>query len=169
MQMIPQVAATAFPIVGSMMAAKGLKQAGDAKNQEAIFEGAQLDQNAGQVEAASHRAAMDQDRQSQMLQSRALAVAGASGAGAMDPTVLRIIGGIAKEGALASEMELYNGKSQAQAMRLQADATRYQGSQTAKAARTTGFATMLSGFGQGIGNYFGAGRYYNIPLAPGIR
>jgi hypothetical protein len=169
MEMIPQAAATALPIVGSMMAAKGINKSGLAQQEAANFEAEQMDQNAGQVEAASQRNAMDRERETEMLQSRALAVAGASGAGAMDPTVLRIIGGIAKEGKLASEMELYNGKSQAQSMRTQGKATRYQGYQTALASRTQGFATMMSGFGQGIGNYFGAGRYYNIPLTPGVR
>ena len=168
---MPQIAATAFPIVGSMVSARGITNAGSAQNQAANFEANQLEINAGQVQAASHRDAMDQMRQSELLQSRALAVAGASGGGAMDPTVLRIIGGIAREGKLASETKLFNGLSEANAMRTQAGATRYQGSQIESASKTQALATMMSGVGYGAGNYFGAGRYYNIPLSPtpGVR
>ena len=86
-----------------------------------------------------------------LLQSRALAVAAASGGGALDPTVLNLIGGIAGEGQLAADTERYNAAVDAQGMRTQAAATEYEGKlalANAKRSRTASFikaGTVLAG------------------------
>lgn len=158
-----QMASMLLPMAGGLLSAGGNLQVGRAQAQEANFEASQLDQNAGQTEAAGQRASAEAIRDSEMAQSHALAVAGASGAGAMDPGVLRIISGLAGEGARAAQTEEYNARSNAEKMRTQAKATRYQGSQTVKASKIQAAATILGGVGQGVGNWYGAGRYFNQP------
>jgi len=153
--MIPAAAS----VVGTVLSAKGNVDAGNAaarrgkaEQKLAEYQAAQLEQNAGQEIASGQRDAEAQLLQSRLLQSRALAVAAASGGGALDPNVLKIIGGIAGEGQQAADTTRYNAKESARGMRDQASATRYSGYQAAEAgriAKKTGRAqaitTMLSG------------------------
>lgn len=93
----------------------------------AKYVSAQLRQNAGQAQAASQRQAFDIDRQTQMIQSRALAVAAASGGGASDPGVVSIMAQTASEGAYRKAMALFNGDDKAAGMESQAEAAMYEG------------------------------------------
>jgi len=129
---------TALSVMGSLKQAK-------EQNKLAKFQAKQLEQQAGQTEAAGQYAALEQRRQAEILQSRALAIAGASGGGTLDPTVLKVISGLAVEGERAVQSEIYNSKSQAQAQRLQATSTRYEGYQAKKAGTIKAFSTALSG------------------------
>jgi len=93
----------------------------------AKYVSAQLRQNAGQTVAAGQRQAFDVDRQTQMIQSRALAVAAASGGGASDPGVVSIMAQTAAEGAYRKAMALFNAEDKAQGMESQADSAMYEG------------------------------------------
>ncbi len=160
-----QIAAP-LAIGGSLLSAFGSMSEGKAQYKAAQFQAAQLDQNAGQAKAAGQRDAAQEIRQSELLQSRALAVAGASGAGAVDPTVLRIISGLAGEGALAAQTAMFNADEQARGMRTQAAATRFEGAETRKASKVRAISTILSGAGTAAmagsrfsnGGWFGMGR-----------
>lgn len=120
------------------------RRAGDAT-------AAQADVAAGQVQASSQRVAAEQERKTKLVSSRAQAVAAASGAGATDPTVLDTIGRIASEGAYRSELALYEGNTQAAALRARGEAARYEG----RAAQTAGFikgaGTLFSKYGMKAG------------------
>lgn len=83
--------------------------------------------NAGQAIAASQRDAVEERRTSTLLESRARAVAAASGAGAHDPSVANIVGRIRGEGAYRAATMLYAGEDKARVLRLQAAAKRYEG------------------------------------------
>lgn len=140
---------TALSVMGSLKQAK-------EQNKLAKFQAAQLEQQANETEAAGQYAALEQRRQAEILQSRALAIAGASGGGTLDPTVLKVISGLAVEGERAVQSEIYNSKSQAQAQRLQATATRYEGYQAKQAGKIRAFSTALSGLADaGSMAYFG--------------
>ena len=93
----------------------------------AKYVSAQLRQNAGQARAAGQRQVYDLDRNTQMIQSRALAVAAASGGGASDPGVVSIMAQTAAEGAYRKAMALFNAEDKAQGMEDQAEATMYEG------------------------------------------
>ncbi len=157
------IGGTALSVMGSLKQAKAQKKQAAAQNELAKFQAAQLEQQATQTQAAGQYAALEQKRQAELLQSRALAIAGASGAGTVDPTVLDIIGGIAKEGERAVQTETYNAESQAAAERLQAKATRYEGYNAlqagkiaAKGSKLQAFSTALSGLADaGSMAYFG--------------
>lgn len=78
--------------------------------------------------------------------SRQQAVASASGAGATDPTVLKLMGDVAGQGYNNSQAALYEGESRGRALEDQAAISRMQGRQ----ARLAGFigagTSILSGF-----------------------
>ena len=150
-------------IAGAITGGNAAASAGRAQQAAAEYAAKQLDVNAGQSQAASQQAAIEEARRSALLQSRALAVAGASGAGALDPTVLKIIGGIAAEGELASETQIYQGNERARAQRDQAAATRYEGQQRAIAGEAARRAAYLSSVGTIIG---ASSKSWNAPRAP---
>jgi len=143
---------TGMAATGQLQAGKAARNVGEAQQRSAEFEAQQLDTNVGQVQAAAQRAAMEEQRKSMALQSRAIAVAAASGGGALDPTVLALVSGLSKEGQLAADTQIYGGEERARAMRNQAKATRYEGAQRAEAgqikertSRVSAVSTILSG------------------------
>lgn len=141
-----QLAAPAA-IGGSLLSAFGSLEQGKQMFAASRYQAGQLRQNAGQAEAAGQRDAIAQLRTSDLLQSRALAVAGASGAGAVDPTVLRLIAGLAGEGQLNASMAMFNAGESARGMRNQAHATEFEGKQSKTASKIAALATMLTGAG----------------------
>lgn len=114
-------------VAGYEQAAENARVAGQRKNVAAQFEAEQLEQNAGQVIAASQRDALDQRRKADLAASRALALAAASGGGASDTTVVNIIAKLKGEGSYRSAVSLYRGESEARRMRMGATAKRYEG------------------------------------------
>lgn len=147
---------TGASMAGSVLGGIGSIQQGRAANAMAKFEARQLEQQAGQVRAAGQRDAEERVREARLAQSRALAVAGASGGSVSDPNVLRVLSGIAAEGQRGFQTEMYNAGTQAENLRAQAVATRASG----KAARNAGYigaaSNVLQGAGQAANVYFGA-------------
>jgi len=101
---ILSVANTVLGFVGQMQQAKGYEQAAAAQIQLGQYQQAvanrqaqALEQQAGQERAVSQREAIEQRRQGRFVSSRAQAIAAASGAGALDPTIIDILGGIEAE------------------------------------------------------------------------
>lgn len=149
----------ALTLVGTYMQVQGQQQQGEAarlagRNQRVadVFEAAQIDQHAEHVVAVSQRQALEERRQARLMQSRALALAAASGAGASDSTVVRIMSDIAGEGAHRAQLALYGGKEEARKLRLSAQAKRYGGAlaeqaglDAESAANTAAIATAFSG------------------------
>lgn len=141
--LIAGIAGTALSIGGSIY---GAKQAKKAKKQEAEalrdlglaeqaaseFEASQLDVAAGQQLAAGQVAAQDELRKMMLLQSKALAIAGASGAGTSDPLIVAAISNIAKEGQYSAELAKYQGTEAARGLRLDAVIKRWEGRQQAE-------------------------------------
>lgn len=119
------------------------------------------DQAAGQQEASSQRAAMDEQHRSKLLQSRAQAVAAASGGGASDPGVIKIISNIAGEGAYRSEVALYQGEERARDLRTRGEIAQTEGDQRQTAGYIKGIGTILS---QGSSMYtkYGQGGYSSL-------
>ena len=82
-----------------------------------------------QEQASAQRGFIEQRRQTRLQQSRAIAVAGASGGGVGDPTTLDVYGGIAQEGQFAAETALFEGDSAASLLNSQAALALYEGEQ----------------------------------------
>ena len=70
--------------------------------------------------AASQRTAMEENRQADLVASRALAVAAASGGGVSDPTMVDILSRTKGEGAYRARVALYEGQARSRAMRVSA-------------------------------------------------
>jgi len=120
---------TAITGFGSGMEAAGNFEAADASRmsaqREAVahqFSAEQARINAGQQIAASQRAAADVRLQGDLLTSRAQALAAASGAGAADPTIVRIMSDLRGATAYRAGVQLYQGEASARIMRMQAAA-----------------------------------------------
>lgn len=150
------LAATA--LAGTAMSTFGAIRQGQAENIAAKFEARQMEARAKEQEAAGQQAALEQRRKTQVLQSRALAVAGASGAGALDPNVLRILAGLESEGEQSFQSELFNARSQAELLRGQAAGTRFSGKQSQTAGYIRGAGTALSGLADAGMMYYGSSR-----------
>lgn len=121
------LAGTLFEMEGADRAGAGA-QAGAARKKAALdFETAQLRMQAGQSVAASQHAAREQRRQAELVQSRAIAVAAASGGGVSDPTVVNMLGRIAGEGAYRAGLAIYEGEERARTLRMGAAARDYEG------------------------------------------
>lgn len=147
--------------LGMFTQAFGARQAGsaamdNARRQAAAdeFVAAQYTQQAGQEVAVAQRRAIEERRQSQLLQSRALAVAAASGAGASDPTIVHLISQISGDGAYRAAVALYDGEEKARQLRLKSDASRYEaaaalaGGEAQKSAyNVSAMSSLLQGAG----------------------
>lgn len=121
--------------------------AGRSAKRAANIQAQQLDIAGGQEIAASHRSAEAEEHRARLLASRALAVAGASGGGVSDPTVVDIVAGIFAEGEYRSDLALYEGQERARAMRLKGEAARTEG-KSKESAGYIGAATTIA-------NYYG--------------
>jgi hypothetical protein len=131
--------------LGSNMSAASHVQFGIQARQAAQFQADQLRQNANTAQAASQRQAFDIDRQTQFITSRALAVAAASGGGASDPSVVRLIARDAGEGAYQRSLALYGGNDRARLDLESADARLYEGKTTERNSLEVGAAGYARG------------------------
>lgn len=155
------VASTVLGTVGKLKEGDAAMKSGRRRQMAAEYQAEQLERNAGQEIAASQRTAIEDRRNATLAQSRALAVAAASGGGS-DPTVVNLIARLAGEGTYRAMSSLYGGQERARSMRDQAAATRYSGEVAMDDARTarsaarfgamttamTGAASMYSRFGK---------------------
>lgn len=166
-KMLQSTIASGGGVLGTLLQAKGERQAAEGAQQSALAEAQQYTQAAGQAEAAGQMAAEEKIRQSQYHISRALAVAGASGGGVTDQNVLNIIGNISAEGKLAALKDLYQGSSEAQALRYRGDIARYKGEIEDSSYKRKAGATILS-TGSGFSDFLGkADAFYKSRNAAG--
>lgn len=133
----------ALQVGGAINARNTAIQAARARKAAAEFEAKQLEQNAGQAIAAAQRQAFETERTGKYVQSRALALAAASGGGASDPTVMNTIAGLASETAYRKSLDLYQGEERARQLRLSAQATRMTGDIGAAASLAQGRAAEI--------------------------
>jgi hypothetical protein len=162
--MAMQIGGSLLQFSGAQKAAGAAEAAAQRNAQAKGYEAEQLDMQAGQEIASSQRAALEQKRTADLAVSRALALAAASGGGASDPGVTRILSALTGEGAYRSLVSLYQGESKARTMRMAADGKRYEagvaieeGSQKADAYRTAGFGALASAGGTLYAKYGGGG------------
>jgi hypothetical protein len=129
------------------------RQAGEARKTAADLEANVLEVQAGQTVAAAQRDMFDVQRATRLAQSRAVALSAASGGGASSPTVLNIVGNMAKEGAYNGARALYAGEEQARLMKIQAIEKRRLGQFDMTAGSLAGLATENKGRGAQLSSY----------------
>ena len=102
----------------------------------------QLREQANRSEALSQREAIERRREANLISSRAIAIAGASGAGVDDPTVQNILHDIDTQCEYKVLSALYDGKLQARSERYQAKVTRNEGRMAKKGAYIQAIADL---------------------------
>lgn len=161
------IAGLALQAGGAMAAESTAKKAAAARKAAAEFEAQQLEQNAGQSIAAAQRQAFETQRVGTYTESRARALAAASGGGATDPTVINTIATLAGETAYRKSLDLYQGEERARQLRLAAQATRMTGDIGAAASLAQGQAAVIQA-GSGIASDLARGyRPTSSPLDSG--
>lgn len=161
-------AAVVMGLVGTAFSSLGAIRAGQQENANAKFEARQLAARAKTVEAAGQQQALQRRREADLLQSHALAVAGTSGAGTLDPDVLNIISGLDVQGERNVQTELFNTNDQANTLRSQSAMTHFAGKQAQTAGMIRGAATAFSGIG-GAGMYFGMPKSMQLSQTDAMR
>lgn len=109
--------ATYVGLAATAASAYSQYQSGKAQEAQALYQAQQdkKDAIAGQAEAQAQAA--QERRRAKVLRSRALAVAGKSGAGVSDPTVTNILADIETEGEVRARNALFEGDYLAQGLR----------------------------------------------------
>lgn len=100
---------------------------------------------ANEQRAAATREAAARAREARALLSRQQAVAAKSGGGATDPTVLKLMGDVAAEGAYQTAAANYEGEARAAGLLDQAAISRMQSRQARMAGYINAGSTLLSG------------------------
>jgi hypothetical protein len=141
---------------GLLISGNAARMSGRAKRVEAEFEAKQLEQNAGQTIAASQRDAMEVQRQVDLVESRARAVAAASGGSLSDPSIIDNVTRISNMGAYQKAVALYQGEDKARSMRLAAATKRYEGRMAEELGEQTGSAYEKSANAAELAGWAGA-------------
>lgn len=149
--------AEALAFAGSAAKAGGtiLGAANEARSLKKQAQG--LDRQAGLERASSQREAIEERRQSRLVQSRGLAVAAASGGGADDPTVVNLIANLEGEGEYRALTSLYEGNERAIGMEDEARARRKEAKNIKTASYISAASTML-GAGSSMYDRYGGGK-----------
>lgn len=131
---------TAVSSIGSLVegnaAARAAKRAAKSTKKAGNAEAAQYQQQAGAERATAQRQAIEERRAARLAESRAIAVAAASGGGASDPSVTKIIGDLAADGEYNALSALYTGEESARGLESAAAGAQYEGRNVASAYRT---------------------------------
>ena len=143
---------TVVSVIGSIQQMRAQKVAAAQQQAIADAQAQSMEQQAGQERAASQRAAIQAREEGKLVQSRAQAIAAASGAGSLDPSIINITGGIDTETELRAQTALFEGEERGRGLEHQADIARATGSlraqqheSQAQQALFTAGGTLLSG------------------------
>ncbi len=135
-------------VAGASLIGAGAQLAGGQNAmQNAQYQAAQSMQNAQAAFASGSSEVNNIYTQMQLTQSRGLAVAAASGANALSPSVVNLAALNAGYGVFNQSMAQYNAQTKANASTNQANADIYQGQQQQQAANMQATGTILSGVG----------------------
>lgn len=138
---------TVLSIVGNIQQGNAAERSGLEEQLARQYEAEQLKVDAGQAVAAAQRDAMEQRRQGELLQSRAIALAAASGGGVTDPSVVKLLSSNAGEIAYRSAVAIYRGEDEARSLNAKAAAALYSGARAADEGRDRQKAYMTRAFG----------------------
>lgn len=114
------VAGSIFQFMGQMEMGRAARIRGQQAAAMAEFNAWEATRQAGIAISISQRQAAEERRQANLVASRALAVAAASGGGVSDPTMVRIIANARGEGAVRAATSLYEGAATARRLRTEA-------------------------------------------------
>ena len=140
-------------IAGSVVSAAGTIAAGNAAEQSAQYEAAQLDIKAKEEQAQAQQEAKQLREQKERAQSTLTARAAASGFSATDPTALALLDELERYGTLQEQLSQYGGKSRRAGTEAQAEGVRLTGKAQKTGSRYSAVGTILGGIGGGLSKY----------------
>jgi hypothetical protein len=138
---------TVASVGGTLLQAKAGLDNADYQAAVARSEAAALKQKANEDAAAAQRAAITQNKKTELVQSRLRALAANSGTDATSPDILTTEGRIAEQGQYNALSSLYEGQSRARSDTYQADIDLFKANRIETAAPLTAAGTILSGIG----------------------
>lgn len=144
-------------IAGGVVSAVGTIAAGQSQKRAAERQAQQLEMRGKEERAAAQREAFDVGREKGLIQSRQQAVAAASGAGALDPTILDLAGDVEAEGTYRQLLHTYGGEERRKGNFAQAAGARRSGRAAATGAWLDAGGTILGGAST-MFDRFGGGR-----------
>jgi hypothetical protein len=156
---------TAVAAAGTLMAgaaqSEALKAGAKAEGELAEYKANQLKVEAGQRRASAQRAAIEERRKGRLAQSRATAVAAASGGGVVGTDVENILANLGAEGEYNAQAALYEGDQEARGMEDQANAELYgsklnksMASYQARVARNSSYVSAGGDLLKGAGTFY---------------
>lgn len=142
-----------FELIGGLLSAGATVAGGIAEKNSADFEADQLKRKGQEEFAASQRDAEQARKEATLANSRAQALAAASGGGAGTdaPTIIRLLQDTAGQGEYNAQTQLYGGKSRQAGLLDQAAGRRASG-------RASFLGSTLSGFGQAAKSAYSFGK-----------
>jgi len=138
-------------IVGTGLSVVSGIQQGKAQAAALEYEAQQNERRAKEERAAAQRSALDKKSETEAVLSRQRALAAASGAGLLTPSVIDIYEETAQRGAYHEQAERYGGESRAAGYRDAANANRLKASAAKSGATLSALATGFSGLGKAFG------------------
>ena len=118
------IAGAIVAVVGTVLQYKANEEAQAESAAAHEMRARQLEAQATQVEGIGQREAQEEKKAGRLLASRAQAVSAASGAGAMDTTVVNIIADIEGEAAFLAQQAIYDAEEEARNLKYDAAQTR---------------------------------------------
>lgn len=137
-----------LPLLGAGVSAVG-SVVGGMQEQSMAEQQAKLMKKKGEEEFALAQAeARDKRREATLANSRNLAVAAASGAGASDPTVTEIMTDVEAQGTYNALTEMYKGELARKGLYQEASATKISGNNAMTSSIFEAAGTIYEGFGR---------------------
>lgn len=134
-------------LIGSFVSAFGTVASGVAANRAAQQDALNMDAQGKEEFAASQREAAAKRREGDLVNSRAQALAAASGAGAGTdaPTIVKLMSQTAGESEFNAQTALYSGRSRQLGLKQGAMARRAEGKASLLGSVISGFGTLAKG------------------------
>lgn len=139
---VAPIAAKVAPVAVSVAQSKA---AGERARDIAGMKARESVKQSKAAEAVAQRSALEERRKAGVMASRALALASASGGGALDPSVVNIIAGIDEYGEASAGTALYEGHTLSDRLKFQSEIYEHRGDQAVQAGRLKGLSTVMSG------------------------
>lgn len=146
-----------FDIVGGLVSAQGALERGRAEKDMADTEALQLEDRGREEFAAAQQEGFAKRREGMLANSRAQALAAASGGGADDATVVKLMTGIAQESEFNSQASFYGGTQRKRGLFDAASNRRKGGQASLLGSQYEAAGAIFGGIGSAVGKMTGGG------------
>lgn len=145
-----------FDVVGGFVQAEGIKQQGKAEKAAAYDEALQLEAKGKEDFAASQRDMLAKRKEGELVNSRIQALAAASGGGADDPTIVKLMTGVAEESEYNAQSAIYGGASRRKGLFGAAKNRRMGGDASLLGSKYAAAGAILGGISSAAGKMIGS-------------